>query len=69
MAEQAKKAETTKAEQAKKAVEKVYKFKSANKFLSCASLGVQFIDGTATTTNVEVARALVKVDGVELVEE
>ena len=69
MAEQAKKTDTTKAEQAKKPVEKVYKFKSENKYLSCASLGVQFIDGKATTTNLAVARALAMVDGVELVEE
>lgn len=63
---------TTKAEQAKEnagTTEKVYRFKSANKFLTCAGLGVQFIDGSATTTNVEVAKALVKIDGVELVEE
>lgn len=63
---------TTKAEQAKETKgtkEKVYKFKSANKFLSCVGLGVQFINGTATTTNLEVAKALAKIDGVELVEE
>ena len=63
MAEQAKKAEET-----KKAV-KAYKLKSANKFLSCAGLGVQFIDGVYTTSNLEVAKALVKIDGVELVED
>ena len=71
MAEQAKKAEE-KAEQAKKAegtTEKVYKFKSANKYLSCVALGVQFIDGKASTTNLEVARALAKIDGVTLVED
>jgi hypothetical protein len=71
MAEQAKKAEE-KAEQAKKAegtTEKVYTFKSTNKFLSCVALGVQFINGTASTTNREVARALVKIDGVTLVED
>lgn len=48
---------------------KVYKFKSANPFLSVSALGVQFINGVATTTNLAVARALVKIDGVELVEE
>lgn len=71
MAEQAKKAEE-KAEQAKKAegtTEKVYKFKSANKYLSCVALGVQFIDGKASTTTLEVARALAKIDGVTLVED
>ena len=65
MAEQAKKAEE-KAEQAKKA--KVYNFKSTNKFLSCVALGVQFINGTASTTDLVVARALAKIDGVTLVE-
>lgn len=48
---------------------KVYIFTSSNKFLSCAGLGVQFIDGKAATTNIEVAKELVKLDGVELVEE
>jgi hypothetical protein len=56
-------------ETAQKEPKKVYKFKSANKFLTCAGLKVQFINGTATTDNVEVAKALVKIDGVELVEE
>ena len=51
------------------AVGKVYKFKSANKFLTCANLGVQFVNGFATTTNLAVARELVKLEGVELVEE
>ena len=71
MAEQAKKAEE-KAEQAKKAegaTEKVYNFKSTNKYLSCVALGVQFINGKASTTNLEVARALAKIDGVTLVED
>lgn len=59
-----------KAEQPKKAEgAKVYNFKSANKFLSCTALGVQFIDGKASTTNLAVARALVKIDGVEMIEE
>lgn len=63
---------TAKAEQAKETkgtTEKVYRFKSANKFLSCVALGVQFINGTASTTNLEVARALAKIDGVTLVED
>lgn len=51
-----------------KATEKVYTFESANKFLSCTALGVQFINGTASTTNLAVARALAKIDGVTLVE-
>lgn len=48
---------------------KVYKFTSENKFLSCTALGIQFIDGKASTTNLEVAKALVKIKGVELIEE
>ena len=48
---------------------KVYKFTSANKYLSCFALGVQFIDGKASTTNLEVARKLAKIEGVTLVEE
>lgn len=79
MAGQAKKAketeavetkETAKAEQTEKAVSaKVYKFTSANPFLTCAGLGIQFINGVATTDRLAVAKALVKLDGVELVEE
>jgi hypothetical protein len=77
MAEKAKKAETTAeniettatTEKAKKAENKVYKFTSENKYLSCVSLGVQFINGTATTSNLEVARALTKIEGVTLVED
>ena len=61
-------AEQAKETKAKGATEKVYKFKSADKFLSCAALGVQFINGTASTTNLAVARALAKIDGVTLVE-
>ena len=48
---------------------KVYTFKSNNKFLTCAGLGVQFINGIATTDKLEVARALAKIEGVEQVEE
>lgn len=56
--------------QAKKAEgAKVYHFTSENKFLTCAGLGVQFMDGKASTTNLEVARALAIIDGVKLVEE
>lgn len=66
MAEQAKE---TKAKETKGTTEKVYKFNSADKFLSCVALGVQFIDGTASTTNLAVARALAKIDGVTLVED
>lgn len=48
---------------------KVYNFTSKKKFLTCTGLGVQFINGKASTNNLEVAKALVKIDGVELVEE
>ena len=55
--------------QAKKAEgAKVYNFTSKKKFLTCAGLGVQFMNGKASTDNLEVARALAKIDGVELVE-
>lgn len=74
---QAKKAETTentpveeKAEaQAKETKAKIYHFTSRNKYLTCSGLGIQFLDGKASTKSVEVAKALVKIDGVELVEE
>lgn len=49
--------------------EKTYKFKSQNKFLTVSAVGVQFIDGVATTTNLEVAKYLATLDGVERVEE
>lgn len=62
-------AEQTKETKAKSTTEKVYKFKSADKFLSCTALGVQFINGTASTTNLAVARALAKIDGVTLIED
>lgn len=52
-----------------KAEAKVYHFTSKKKFLTCAGLGVQFMDGKASTNNLEVAKALVKIDGVELVED
>lgn len=48
---------------------KTYKFTSSNKYLTVANLGIQFRDGKAETTNLEVAKALAKVGGVEMVEE
>ena len=48
---------------------KIYHFTSKKKFLTCAGLGVQFMNGKASTDNLEVARALAKIDGVELVED
>lgn len=68
------KKETTASKKAEKATTKttevkVYNFTSTNKYLSCTGLGVQFMDGKASTTSLEVAKALVKIDGVKLVEE
>jgi hypothetical protein len=48
---------------------KLYKFKSENPFLTVAYLGIQFRDGVAETSNLNVAKALAKVGGVELVED
>lgn len=52
----------------KKTSDKVYRFTSDNKFLTCSALGIQFMNGKASTANLEVARALAKIDGVKLVE-
>ena len=60
--------ETTEQETPQEEV-KVYKFTSSNKYLTVAHLGIQFREGKAETTNLEVARALAKVGGVDLVEE
>ena len=46
---------------------KVYKFASENKFLTVTSLGVQFVGGKASTTDLAVAKALATIDGVSLV--
>lgn len=62
------KQETTQAATEEKGA-KVYNFTSKKKFLTCAGLGVQFMDGKASTDSLEVARALAKIDGVELVED
>lgn len=61
--------EATEKVEGKKGKAKEYKFTSTNKFLTVSSLGVQFINGKATVTDVEVARALATIDGVELVED
>lgn len=53
------------AKEEKKAAAKVYNFTSDNKFLTCSALGVQFMNGKASTINLEVA----KIDGVKLVED
>lgn len=52
-----------------KAEGKSYTFTSANLYLTVSSLGVQFVNGKATVTDVAVARALATIDGVELVED
>ena len=48
---------------------KVYEFKAENPYLTVTHLGIQFREGKASTTNLEIAKALAKVGGVELVEE
>ncbi len=57
------------AKEENKAAAKVYNFTSDNKFLTCSALGIQFMNGKASTTNLEVAKALAKIDGVKLVED
>jgi hypothetical protein len=59
-------ANTTKATET---AEKVYKLRSANKYLTVSALGVQFMAGKYQTTDPAVVRALVKLDGVELEED
>lgn len=49
--------------------EKVYKFISKNKYLTCSAVGVQFIDGKAETKSLEAAKVLATLDGVTLIEE
>lgn len=64
--EETPKEETPKAETPKG---KVYKFVSDNKFLTCSSVGVQFINGKAETSSLEVAKVLATLSGVTLVED
>lgn len=52
-----------------KAEVKVYNLRSSNKYLTVSSLGVQFMAGKYTTTDPAVARALLKIDDVELIED
>lgn len=49
--------------------ERVYKLRSANKFLTVSALGVQFMKGKFQTTDPAVAKALLDFVGVELEEE
>lgn len=60
------KEETPKAETPKG---KVYKVVSENKYLTCSSVGVQFINGKAETSSLEVAKVLATLSGVTLVED
>lgn len=48
---------------------KVYRFTSNNPYLTVANLGIQFRNGKAQTTNLEIAKALARVSGVEMVED
>ena len=48
---------------------KSYKFKSENPYLTVGFLGIQFRNGKAETTNLNVARALAKIGGVEMIED
>lgn len=59
--------DTEKQEPANKA--KVYSFVSSNKYLTVSSLGVQFVNGKATVTDLTVARALATIEGVTLIED
>lgn len=54
-------------EEAKK--EKVYKLRSSNKYLTVSSLGVQFMAGKYETTDPAITKALLTLDGVELLED
>lgn len=52
-----------------KAEAKVYNLRSSNKYLTVSSLGVQFMAGKYSTTDPAVARALMGIDGVDLIED
>lgn len=67
--EETPKAETAKGKGESKPKGKVYKFVSDNKFLTCISVGVQFINGKAETSSLEVAKVLATLSGVTLVED
>ena len=60
---------STPAQEPVKETVKVYKFKSADPYLTVAGLGIQFRGGKYETSNLNLAKALAKVGGVELVEE
>ena len=67
--EETPKAETAKGKGESKPKGKVYKFVSDNNFLTCSSVGVQFINGKAETSSLEVAKVLATLSGVTLVED
>ena len=48
---------------------KVYKLRSSNKYLTVSSLGVQFMAGKYETTDPAITKALLTLDGVELLED
>jgi len=52
-----------------KAEATVYNLRSSNKYLTVSSLGVQFMAGKYSTTDPAVVRALVELDGVDLIED
>lgn len=49
--------------------ERVYKLRSSNKYLTVSSLGVQFMAGKYETTDPAITKALLTLDGVELLED
>lgn len=64
-AKAAEKAQETAQEAAEK---RVYKLTSENKFLTVSALGVQFMKGSYETTDPATAKALLTIEGVDLVE-
>lgn len=50
-------------------VKRVYELRSANKFLTVSALGVQFMKGKYKTEDSEIVKALLTIEGVELVED
>lgn len=52
-----------------KAEAKTYALRSSNKYLTVSSLGVQFMAGKYSTADPAVARALMEIDGVDLIED
>lgn len=61
--------EPVQATETPKAEATVYNLRSSNKYLTVSSLGVQFMAGKYSTTDPAVVRALVELDGVDLIED